>query len=205
MQKFYTDKTKLFECNIEVDGADLSETKARLILEFPNNRNLLFHGKVDKYGKCEVKIPALKEINEAEGKVILEVIADSTYFESWNDKFKLTASKKVMVEVFSNDDKDVINEEIEKPKVRIITENDESLEEKINEIIGEDQTLEKFKKYINENQINIKLTIKSKTKLINVLQEYKKYTNSSKDDVMHIAEELKNAAKSGDINKLLVS
>lgn len=181
MQKFYTDKAKLFECNIAIDGANLNETKARLVLEFPNKRSLLFHGNINKNGKCEVMIPALKEMDECEGNVLLEVIADSTYFESWSDKFKLQQNKKVVVEVFDSE-KDIINEDKKiKPIVNIITED----------IVEHIDTYANFKKYVVENKININQIVKSKDNFFKLLREYQKDSGVTKEDVKEIVNEIK--------------
>lgn len=184
MQKFFTDKTKLFECNIAIDGANLNETKARLVLEFPNKRSLLFHGKINSNGKCEVRIPALKEMEECEGNVLLEVIADSTYFESWSDKFILEQNKKVMVEVFDSE-KDIISEEKKiRPVVNIITEG-----------VKFDNTYKDFKKYIVENRININQIVKNKNKFFKLLREYQNDSGITKDGVTKIVNEIKSSIK----------
>jgi hypothetical protein len=124
MQKFYRDKSKLFECNISVDGANINETKARLVLELPNDRNLLFYGKIKENGKCEIKIPALKEFEESNGTVILEIIADSTYFESWRDTFELETNKKVTVEMIEKNDNIIVEKKIV-PHVQIISQKED--------------------------------------------------------------------------------
>lgn len=185
MQKFFTDKSKLFECNISVDGdgATVNETKARLVLEFPNNRNLLFHGTINEYGKCEVLVPALKELNESEGNVILEVIADETYFESWNDSFKLEANKKITVEVVEKEKPVLLEEKKTKVAVTINESKPEQVKETVNPIYV------KFKDYVNEHNIDMKL-IKKKTMFMTLLKEYKSDTNASKDDIVTIVEEL---------------
>lgn len=186
MQKFFTDKPKLFECNIAIDGANINETKARLVLEFPNKRNLLFYGDINKNGKCEVLIPALKEMAECEGTVLLEVIAESTYFESWKDSFKLEQNKKVVVEVTSSE-KEVIKEEKIKPIISVISE---SFEEEV-----KDDTFENFKKYIIENKININTIIKDKTKFFDLLREYKEYGDIDNDNIVSIVSTLKENKK----------
>ena len=53
MYKLFTDKTEIFECDINISGASLMNTKARLIVETPD-LNLLFKGDVDSKGKCTV-------------------------------------------------------------------------------------------------------------------------------------------------------
>lgn len=196
MQKFYTDKPKLFECNISVDGAKISETKARLILEFPNNRNLLFYGKIDGSGKCEVNVPALKELNECEGTVLLEIIAESTHFESWRDNFKLEANKKVQVEVISPKE-NIIVEAKATPRIEILTESVEEINNK--KVMGV------FNKYIDENNLNINSVIKDKTKFFNMLYEYKANTNATKEDIKIILENLKKVGKSNQIQDLINS
>jgi|JFJP01.1.fsa_nt_gi hypothetical protein len=193
MQKFFTDKTKLFECNISVDGANINETKARLILEFPNKRNLLFYGDIDTNGKCKVVIPALKEMNECEGTVLLEVIAESTHFESWRDKFQLETNKKVQVEMVESQ-KEVIIENT-KPRVAVIVDN----------VVEINPTYKKFDKFVNENKININSVMKNKTEFFNTLYEFKNRYNASKEDVVIIVEELKKVANSNEIQNLLNS
>jgi hypothetical protein len=197
MQKIFKDKTKLFECNIYVDGTKLSETKARLILEFPNNRNLLFHGDIDKTGKCEITIPALKEMEECSGRAVLEVIAESSYFETWSDDFELETSKKVRVEMVDKSDKKVLEEEIKKaPRVEIITES--APETPINE------NLNKFKTYVKENNVPILSVVKDKEKVLNILFEYKKKHNLTKETIVEIANEINRLKKSEKINKFFL-
>jgi len=193
MQKIFKDKSKLFECNISVDGADINETKARLILEFPNKRNLLFYGNIHSSGKCKVVIPALKEMEECEGTVLLEVIAESTHFESWRDKFQLETNKKVQVEMVEND-KELIAETT-KPKVAVMVETVEEV----------NPNYIRFNKYINENNININSKLKDKNEFFSLLHDYKKKTNSSKEEIMFVVEELKKVAKSNEIQNLLKS
>lgn len=98
MEQFYKDKKRVFECNITVEGADIDNTSARLIMEF-DSQTLLFKGSVDSDGKCSIEIPALKNIKEEKGKATLEVISDSQLFEAWESDFILKESKTVKVEM----------------------------------------------------------------------------------------------------------
>lgn len=177
MQKFYRDKSKLFECNISVDGAKINETKARLVLEFPNERHLLFHGKIDKNGKCEILIPPLNEMEECEGSALLEIIAEQTYFESWRDDFTLATNKKVVVEVFNEGKPIIENRGI--PKVSIITES------VVDEIIVVDEHVN-FKQFITESNIDYDSAIKNKRKYLNMLVEYKKNSGLSTKDILEL-------------------
>jgi len=188
MQKFYTDKTKLFECQISVvddtGKSNLQETKARLILEFGNNKNYLFHGKIDEFGKCQFHVPALKETEANEGQVKLEVISESTYDESWSDDFIVTTDKKIQVEVVNNE-KEIIKERI-KPKVKVITEDAKP---------KRDILVEDFKEYVDFRNINMNTTLKNKDKFLNVIREYKKERQKSGDDIRILVEKIKKNPK----------
>lgn len=111
----YRDKGKEFECDVKVKGAKLSETRARLILNFNDGLSLLYNGQVDLKGNCKINIPPIKEITDSDaGTLILEVIADSTVFEPWKSMFVVSQFQDVIVEVTEH--------EPEKPKVSVITE-----------------------------------------------------------------------------------
>lgn len=186
MQKFFTDKSKVFECNLSIDGAALNETKARLILEFPNNRNLMFHGKISANGKCEILVPALKELKESKGNAILEVIAESTYFESWKDKFELKTDKKVQIEVVETE-KPIMVEEV-KPIVSVIIKETEKPKVLKEENIVNVDTYSQFKKYLRENKIGFNSIIKTKQSFINVLHDFKSKNIVNDDGIKNIVE-----------------
>lgn len=78
--KLYRDKKEKFECEIELEGASIKETVARLLLHFDNGEIHLFEGSLSNDGQCKVDIPALTQSNCSKGKAILEIIADNTYF-----------------------------------------------------------------------------------------------------------------------------
>jgi hypothetical protein len=100
---FYKDSVDTFECDIKIDGASSSKSKARLVLEF-SDRTLLFNGKIDK-GHVSVKIPKLSEVSDESGRAILEIIAEQTYFEAWESPFDLKNKKSVSIkEVIVNSD-----------------------------------------------------------------------------------------------------
>lgn len=120
MEVFYTDKEKVFKCNVEVEGASMDDTFVRLILDF-DGICYLFKGSISDSGKCKVKVPALKNSPKKSGKVTLEVIADSTLFESWEDDFLIKTVKAVSVK--KNDDEDE-DEKTAKPQVKVIKETE---------------------------------------------------------------------------------
>ena len=49
MYKLYTDKQETFECDLFLEGADLKNSSARIIVE-SNDLTLMFKGKIDKKG-----------------------------------------------------------------------------------------------------------------------------------------------------------
>ena len=102
MYKLFTDKAELFECDIKIEGASLSNSKARLVVE-TNDYSLMFNGKISSQGKCEIPIKKLKGLidESSKGNIRLEVIAEDTYFIPWKSEFEVNASKKVTVEIKS--------------------------------------------------------------------------------------------------------
>ena len=102
MYKLFTDKSELFECDIKLEGARLSKSKARLVVE-TQDYSLLFQGSIKSNGKCEIPIRKLKGLidEDTTGNIRLEVIAEDTFFTPWESEFEVETSKKVTVEVKS--------------------------------------------------------------------------------------------------------
>ena len=100
MYKLFTDKSELFECDIKLEGASLSKSKARLVVE-TSDYSLLFNGNINSSGKCEIPIRKLKGLidEDTTGNIRLEVIAEDTFFTPWESDFEVETSKKVTVEV----------------------------------------------------------------------------------------------------------
>ena len=119
MYKLFIDKSELFECNIKLEGASLSKSKARLVVE-TSDYSLLFNGSIDSQGKCEIPIRKLKGLvdENTTGNIRLEVIAEDTFFTPWESDFEVDASKKVTVEVKSQTTKKPIVETKVKVKVK---------------------------------------------------------------------------------------
>jgi hypothetical protein len=175
MYKLYTDKNEIFECNVNLEGADLLKSKARLVLE-SNNYNLLFYGDIDVNGKCVINVPKLKSLlNENDkGTVKLEIIAEDTFFEPWNDNYEVITNKKVTVEVL-NSNKPNINED-KKIKISNISQQ--------NDI---DKKANKFIKLLESRKINLNNIEKNK-KTLKIIGEafYQKYNLSLKDRALLI-------------------
>ncbi len=156
----YRDKSRLFECDIKVNGAKISDTSARLILKFDDGTISMYEGKIGVLGNCSIEIPSLSEAKyeSDKGEAILEVIADSTVFESWKSPFELEKSKGVTVEVIDTD-----KQPITERKVRVKT--------RVNE---DTQIVSNLKNQLSEM---------SKTDLKALLVEYKETGLSKKTKV----------------------
>jgi len=97
MYTLYSDKNNIFECDIQLEGASLSQAFARVIVE-GNDLNLVFNGNINNEGNCRIEIPKLNILKEG-GNMKLEVIADDMYFNPWNSNFEIKKSKNITVEV----------------------------------------------------------------------------------------------------------
>ena len=102
MYKLFTDKAETFECNIQLEGASLRNSQARLVVE-TKDITLMFQGEIDASGTCKIPIKRLKGLldESARGTIKLEVIADDTYFMPWDSEFQVETARKVTVEVKS--------------------------------------------------------------------------------------------------------
>ena len=111
MYTLYTDKSELFEAAISVSGASISNTLCRLLIE-SDSSNLIFHGNIDRDGKCKIQIGALaKFLSEGDsGTMKLEVIAENAYFVPWESAFIIETNKKVTAEVISHKETPIIVE-----------------------------------------------------------------------------------------------
>ena len=119
MYKLFTDKSELFECDIKLEGASLSKSKARLVVE-TTDYSLMFDGTISKGGKCEIPIRKLNGLidEDTSGNIRLEVIAEDTFFTPCESDFEVDASKKVTVEVKSQTTKKPIVETKVRVKVK---------------------------------------------------------------------------------------
>ena len=186
MYKLFTDKSELFECDIKLEGASLSKSKARLVVE-TSDYSLMFNGSISKGGKCEIPIRKLKGLidENTTGNIRLEVIAEDTFFTPWESDFEVDASKKVTVEVKSQTTKKPIVETKVKVKVK---------DEKPT-ITEKDHVLNLFKLLIKED-INVENISFKRNELNNIVATYLKENtvkNTSKiiDGVLKVLEKQK--------------
>lgn len=168
MYKLFTDKTELFECDINISGASLSKTSARLVVETPE-LNLLFKGEVDSKGKCVVPIKKLRGLidESSQGSIKLEVIAEDTYFIPWESEFEVEQSKKVTVEVISQNQSDTNKPKVNKGPIVEVT----GIKEEII-TLSEKQHVINILKLLVKEDINLENLSFRKNKLNKVIAEY---------------------------------
>lgn len=164
MYKLFTDKSELFECDIKLEGASLSKSKARLVVE-TSDYSLLFNGSISSGGKCEIPIRKLKGLidENTSGNIRLEVIAEDTFFTPWESDFEVDASKKVTVEVKSQTTKKPIVE----AKVEVKVKNEKPT------ITEKDHVINLFKLLIKED-INVDNISYKRNELNNIVATYLK-------------------------------
>jgi hypothetical protein len=184
MYKLFTDKTEVFECKIQLEGASIKNSQARLLIE-SENLSLVFKGEISSDGKCKIPIKKLKGLldENTQGNVKLEVIAEDTYFTPWESKFTVETSRKITVEVKSQETLATVITE-SKPKVTIdeipSTQSSKSIQESkhILKIIG---LLKKENIYLNNISNN-------KVKLNNLIEAYLKKNNINPNQIGLIIE-----------------
>tara|TARA_R100001480_G_scaffold153727_1_gene157306 strand:+ start:218 stop:793 length:576 start_codon:yes stop_codon:yes gene_type:complete len=164
MYKLYTDKQEIFECDIQLEGASLINSTARLIIE-TEDLALLFKGNINASGKCTIPVKKLKGLlgESAKGNIKLEVIAEDTYFTPWESQFEVDTSKKVTVEVKSQQTP-VITEET-KPTIKV-----ENIKEEVS-LNEKDHVINLLKLLIKED-INFKNISYKRNTLNNIVATY---------------------------------
>jgi hypothetical protein len=164
MYKLYTDKQETFECDIQLEGASLTNSTARLVIE-TEDLALLFKGTINTSGKCTIPVKKLKGLlgESSKGNIKLEVIAEDTYFTPWESQFEVETSKKVTVEVKSQQ-KPVIAEKT-KPTIKV-----ENIKEEIS-LSEKDHVINLLKLLIKED-INFKNISYKRNTLNNIVVTY---------------------------------
>tara|TARA_Y100000593_G_C4302540_1_gene334128 strand:+ start:1776 stop:2324 length:549 start_codon:yes stop_codon:yes gene_type:complete len=177
--KLYTDKQENFECQIYLEGTSLSKAKARLIVE-SGDLNLMFNGKIDKNGKCQVPIKKLRGLldENANGNIKLEVIAEDTYFQPWQSEFTVDTAKKIKVEIKEQKQSKKSN----KPKMVV------------KEIKNHFDPVEKISIMLTENGMSVDKVLKNKTKVVKILKEYSDKIKFKKGSKIFIREVIKKLA-----------
>ena len=158
--KLYTDKQETFECDLYLEGADLKNSSARIVVE-SKDLTLMFKGTIDEKGNCKVPIKKLRGLldEKTEGNIKLEVIAEDTLIEPWQSEFVVETSKKVTVEVKSQKNKKPIRES-SKPQV------------KIKSVKNDFNPINEIAKVLIENNITLEKVVKDKKRIVSILENY---------------------------------
>ena len=164
--KLYTDKQETFECDLFLEGADLKNSSARIIVE-SNDLTLMFKGEINEDGNCKVPIKKLKGLldENTTGDIKLEVIAEDTLIEPWQSDFVVSTAKKVTVEVKSQGNKKPIKEVSSKPQIKIKSVKNYS--NPINEMV----------KVLKKNGMTLSKVLKDKKKIAPILENYSNKVN----------------------------
>jgi hypothetical protein len=162
MYKIFLDKNKIFQCNVNIEGASLNESEVRLLLE-SDDFTLTFKGKISSDGTVKIPINKLKGILKENytGKIFLEVIAEDTLFKPWESEYKTDVSKKVEVK-FENTINEV-EEKIEKPKITFSIIPDE---------FDTKQHLNEIYKILESHHVNRKNLIQNKKVFHKLVEKY---------------------------------
>lgn len=172
MYKLFTDKIEVFECDIKLSGASIDNSNVRLVVESADV-NLLFKGKIDSTGKCSVPVKRLSGLlgESTTGTLRLEVIADDTFFTPWESEFVVETSKKVTVEVKSQNKNQLV--ETVKPAIQVANIKNTSPAQ----VLKESTHIVRILKQLIKENITLK-NLPSKKNVVNrIITNYsKKYT-----------------------------
>jgi hypothetical protein len=181
MYKIFTDKTEVFECNIQLEGASVKKSQARLLIE-SDDLSLVFKGEISSDGKCKIPIKKLKGLldESTQGNIKLEVIAEDTYFTPWESKFMVETSKKITVEVKSQESPvNIITES--KPKITVD-------KVKTTQSIQESKHILKIIGLLRKENIHLDNISKNKVKLNTLIETYLKKNDINPNNIGLIIE-----------------
>ena len=161
--KLYTDKQETFECDLYLEGASLKDSSARIIVE-TKDLTLLFEGEINKDGNCKVPIKKLRGLldEETEGNIKLEVIAEDTLIQPWQSEFVVETSKRVKVEVKSQQKPKQQEDEWMIGKPRVVVTEVKNHFDPVNQIV---ETFEK-------KGITLSKVIQNKKTIAPILENY---------------------------------
>lgn len=142
----YKNKGETFKCQFKIDGAEIKDTSVRLCLEFNSNRNMYFNGKLKESGECEIEIPKLKDLEEKNGRLVVEAIADSVYFQLYEANVEFKNSVEVSVVKL---EQKAVEENTAKIELKEITQEKKKAKPKKEEVVMEEvKEVEKSNPYL---------------------------------------------------------
>jgi hypothetical protein len=179
--KLYTDKQEIFECNIFLEGASLTQATSRIIVE-TQDLKLLFEGTIDKDGNCKVPIKKLRGLvsENTKGTMKLEVIAEDTYFIPWESDFEVDTAKKIKVEV-KQQSKPIVKSS--KPKMVV------------KEVKHPFDPVEKVVNILHKQGVGVSTIYESKKTMIPMLKKYSTKTGYKKGAKSFIKEVIRKLSK----------
>jgi len=166
MYKIFLDQNKIFECDIQIEGADLNKSEVRLLLE-SEHFAITFKGSIKPDGTVKIPINKLKGILKEDftGKISLEVIAEDTVFKPWESEYHTDLSKKVEVKI----NESLFEEENNKPKISFkMKEEIDFKEEKID--VSKD--LNNISEILVKNKVNYKSLFNNSGIFNNLIEKY---------------------------------
>ena len=184
MYKLYTDKQETFECDLFLEGADLKQSSARLIVE-SKDLTLMFKGEIDDKGNCKVPIKKLKGLldENTTGDIKLEVIAEDTLIEPWQSDFIVDTAKKVTVEIKSQKEEKPQIKESTKPQVKV--KSVKNYTNPVNQMVN----------VLVKNDITINEVLQNKQKIAPILKNYANTINYQGGTQKFIKEVINKLAK----------
>lgn len=184
MYKLYTDKQETFECDLFLEGADLKQSSARLIVE-SKDLTLMFKGEIDDKGNCKVPIKKLKGLmgENTTGDIKLEVIAEDTLIEPWQSDFVVETAKKVTIEVKSQKEEKPQIKESTKPQVKV--KSVKNYTNPVNQMVN----------VLVKNDITINEVLQNKQKIAPILKNYANTINYQGGTQKFIKEVINKLAK----------
>ena len=177
--KLYTDKQEIFECQIHLEGASLTQATSRIIVE-TQDLKLMFEGTIDKDGNCKVPIKKLRGLvsEDTKGTMKLEVIAEDTYFLPWESDFEVDTAKKIKVEV-KQQSKPLVKSS--KPKM-VVTEVKHPFD-----------PVDKVVNILHKQGVGVSTIYESKKKMIPMLKKYSTkagYKRGAKNFIKEVIQKL---------------
>lgn len=160
MYKIFLDKSKIFECDVNIEGASLNKSEVRLCLE-AEGFVIVLNGDIESNGSVKIPIKNLNGVLKEgyTGKISLEVIAEDTRFIPWEDEFQTNVSKKVNVKIKENVSE---YEEPKKPKVSFMLKETIDVNKEINDI----------HEILKKNNVSMKTLHKNKPVLEELIKTY---------------------------------
>jgi hypothetical protein len=187
---------KSFRFNIEVTGTDLNNASARLVFE-DTHSNKFFPLHINSDGSCEYELDYALVKSLSEGRVYLEVVAESMLFKPWEEEFRIeseiptiTVTESVVgTKNVTPAQPKVVQVATKKPQPVVETKQPKVVEEKETVIPMWETILPEFKKIMKSKKASFILgeTKENRSKKKQAIAElYMKFGKASKPALEHL-------------------